>query len=165
EVAASFASGATNLPAAFKKSGAYDEALLLDLVSHVEAIAGSAYVVGTKKALARVTAGANVALYSELMKNELASTGRVANFNGMTLVQLPAVHKANSFDFAYDDDQLLVLPANDDRFIKIVFEGDDMIKQTTEATENQDMSLEHKFLTRFGVKTVFSSLFGEYKFI
>src|SRR5690606_24381568 len=45
EVAASFATGAANLPAAFKKTGAYDEQKLLELVSHVEAVAGSAYVV------------------------------------------------------------------------------------------------------------------------
>jgi hypothetical protein len=165
EVAASFASGAANLPAAFKKSGAYDEDAMLDLVSHVEAVAGSAYVVGTRKALAKVTAGSNVALYSDSMKNELATTGRVANFNGMTLIQLPAVHKANSFDFAYDDDQLLVLPANDDKFIKIVFEGDDLVRETTDNTANVDMSFDYSFIAHWGVKTVFSSLFGQYKFI
>jgi hypothetical protein len=162
EVAASFASAATNLPAQFKKTGAYDEDKLIELVSHVEAIAGSAVVVGTRSGLSKV---GNVEYFSNEMKNEKAGTGKVGQYNGMTFVQLPSVHKANSFDFAYDDKQLLVLPANDDRFIKLVFEGDDMINQTTEGTDNVDMSLEYKFLTKFGTSIVFSTLFGEYKLI
>lgn len=162
EVAASFASATTNLPAQFKKTGAYDEEKLMELVSHVEAQAGSAIVVGTRKGLAKI---GNVEYFSNEMKNEKASTGKIGSYNGMTIVQLPAVHKANSFDFAYEDNKLYVLPATDDRFIKIVFEGDDMIKQVNENTENVDMSLEYKFLTKFGVTVVFSSLFAQYDFL
>lgn len=162
EVAASFASAVTNLPAEFKKTGAYDEDKLMELVAHVEAVAGSAYVVGTRAALSKI---GNAEYFSENMKNEKAGTGRVGQYNGMTLVQLPAVHKANSFDFAYDDKQILILPANDDRFIKIVFEGEDMIKNTTEGTQNTDMTLEHKFITSFGTSVVMSTLFAEYKLV
>jgi hypothetical protein len=164
EVAASFASATATLPAAFQATGTYAEAELIELVSHVEAATGSEpVVVGTRIGLAKITAGLNTALYSDAMKNELANTGRVTNVNGMTLVQLPAVHKANSFDFAYDDNQLLVLPTNDDKFIKVVFQGEDMVRERTENTANQDMSFEYLFLTNFGVKSVFSSLFGIYK--
>lgn len=162
EVAASFASASTNLPSQFKKTGAYDEEKLLDLVSHVEAIAGSAIVVGTRKALNKI---GNVEYFSDDMKNQKASAGRVGQYNGMTLVQLPAVHKVNSFDFAYDDQKLLVLPANDDRFIKLVFEGDSMVKNTTDNTVNTDMTYDHSFITRFGCKLIFSVLFGEYELV
>lgn len=162
EVAASFASAATNLPAQFKKTGAYDEEALIELVSHVEAIAGSAIVVGTRKGLSKI---GNVEYYSEDMKNEKASTGKVGQYNGMTIVQLPAVHKVNSFDFAYSDDQLMILPLTDDKFIKIVFEGDSLVKETTDNTKNTDMTFDYGFLTRFGTNIVFSTLFAKYDFI
>lgn len=163
EVAMSFANAVTKLPAPFVATGSYDEAKLQDIIAHVEASTGSsAIVLGTRKALAQVTAGLNVSYYSDAMKNELARTGRIANVNGMTLVQLPAVHKQNTFDFAYNDNQLLILPNNNDRFIKIVFEGEDYVKEVNDETTNMDMSLEYKFITRFGVKSIFSTVFGVY---
>ena len=166
EVAAGFASATAQLPAAFKKSGAYDGDSMLDLVSKVEAATGSSPIVlGTRKGLSKITEGSNIALYTEAMKAELNSTGRIANFNGMTLVQLPAVFKPNSFDFAYDDNQILVLPSAENKFIKLVFEGEDYIKQVTEMTANNDMSLEYKFITHFGTAVVLSNLFGSYTLI
>lgn len=163
EVAMSFSNAVTKLPTELTATGTYDEAKLQELVAHVEAVTGSpAIVVGTRQALAKVTAGLNVSYYSDSMKNELARTGRIANVNGLTLVQLPQVHKQNTFEFAYDDNQLLVLPQNNDRFIKIVFEGEDYMKEVTDETVNMDMSLEYKFITRFGVSTIFSTLFGVY---
>lgn len=163
QVAASFAEVSSKLPAPFVETGSYDEAKLIDLVSHVEAATGSnAIVVGTRKALAQVTAGLNVAYYSDSMKNELANTGRIARVNGLTLVQLPVVHKQNTFEFAYDDNQLLVLPQTSDRFIKIVFQGDPHIKETQDEHVNNDMSFEMKMIERFGTAVVLSNLIGIY---
>lgn len=164
EVAAAFASASTQLPSVFQATGDYDEGKLIDLVSHVEAVAGSAIVVGTKKALAKVTAGANFATYTEGMKAELHNSGRVTNYNGMTLVQLPTVHKANSFDFAYDDDKLLVLPATDNKPIKLVFEGDSWVREINDHTANMDMSYDYRFITHFGTAVVFETLYGIYTF-
>ncbi len=163
EVAAAFASAGASLPAEFQASGSYDEGTLQELVSHVEAQAGSAIVVGSKKALSKITAGANLASYTEGMKADLHKNGRVAEYNGMTLVQLPAVHKANTFDFAYDDNQLLVLPNNGVKPIKLVFEGDSLVKETTDNKANIDMSFDYSFITRFGTKVVFDALYGVYK--
>lgn len=164
EVSASFAAATAQLPAAFKATGAYDQAELVEIVAHVEAATGSQpLVIGTRQALDKVTAGLNVALYSDAMKNELANTGRVANVNGMTLVQLPNVHKSNTFDFAYDPNKLFILPANDERFIKLVFEGDDEVKEIADNKENEDMTLEYGFITTFGAQVVFSTLFGIYE--
>jgi len=163
EVAMSFTNAVAKLPAPFVQSGTYEEEKLQELIAHVEASSGApAIVLGTRKALAQVTKGLSVEYYSNEMKNELARTGRVANVNGMTLVQLPTVHKANTFEFAYDDNQLLVLPNNNDRFIKIVFEGEDYVKEVNDETTNNDMSLEYKFITRFRVHSIFSTLFGVY---
>ena len=163
EVAMSFANAITKLPTEFTATGTYDEAKLQEIVAHVEAVSGApVVVVGTRQALAKVTAGLPVQYFSDAMKNELARTGRISTVNGLTLVQLPTVHKQNSFDFAYDDNQLLVLPQNNERFIKIVFEGEDYVKEVTDELGNMDMSLEYKFISRFGVSSVFSTLFGVY---
>lgn len=163
EVAMSFANAVTKLPTEFTATGTYDEAKLQEIVAHVEAVTGTqAIVLGTRQALAKVTAGLSVAYYSDAMKNELAKTGRIANVNGLTLVQLPTVHKQNTFDFAYDDNQLLILPQTNDRFIKIVFEGEDYMKEVTDEQTHVDMSFEYKFITRFGVNSIFSTLFGVY---
>lgn len=162
EVAASFASASAQLPSVFQATGAYDEATLIDLVARVEALAGSAIVVGTKKALSKITAGANFATYTEGMKAELHNNGRVGHYNGMTLVELPAVFKANTFDFAYNDDQLLVLPANGVKPVKIIFEGDSLVREVNDNTANMDMSFDYRFITRFGTAVVYESLFGIY---
>lgn len=163
EVAASFANATANLPAPFQATGVYAEDELMDIVAHVEAASGSnAIVVGTRKGLAKVWGGLDKALFTESMKNQLANTGRVEDVNGLTLAQLPSVHKANSFDFAYDDSQLLVIPSNDERFIKLVFEGDDEVKLVQDNEVNTDMSYEHKYITRFGTATVFGNVIGAY---
>lgn len=163
EVAASFAGGAGYLPTEFKATGTYDEGKLMDIIGHVEASSGSTpVVVGTRKALAKITAGANAALYSEQMKNELNQTGRVSTYNGINMVQIPNVHKANSFEFAYNDNRLLVLPSTEVKPVKLVFEGDSLVKEVSDGLTNQDMSMEYKFITRFGCSLVFSTLYGEY---
>lgn len=163
EIAASFASGAAQLPAQFQASGVYSEQDLIELHDHVQASSGSNPIIfGTKSALAKITSGLAVEWYSNEMKNERNSTGRIGTYLGMTLVELPVVHKAGTFDFAYDNNQLLVLPNNNDRFIKFVWEGDEEIKQTENQRENNDMNHEYLYITRFGTSVVFSSLFGLY---
>lgn len=163
EVAASFANATANLPAPFSATGVYDEEELMDIVAHVEAASGSnAVILGTRKGLMKIWGGLDKALFTEAMKTQLNNTGRVDNVNGLTLAQLPSVHKTNSFEFAYDDSQLLILPSNDDKFIKLVFEGDDEIKLVQDNEVNTDMSYEHKYITRFGTATIFNNIIGAY---
>lgn len=166
EVSATFAASAAQLPTQFQATGVYDQDDLISLYDHVLAATGSSpVIVGTKTALSKITSGGNVQWYSDSMKNELNQTGRVGTYLGMTLVQLPVAHKAGTFDFAYNNDQLLILPTNNDKFIKVVYEGDDLVKQTENEQENTDMSFEYLYLTKFGTNTVFSSLFGVYNLL
>lgn len=166
EVAASFQVGSTELPTQFRETGSYSEARLTDIYEHVAAATGSEPIVlGTKSALNQITAGTDVEWMSDNMKDELNATGRFAIYRGMRLVQLPQVHKSNTWDFAYDDKQLLILPATADKFIKVIFEGEDEIKENQDNQTNNDMSVEYKLLTNFGVKTIFSTLFGLYKLV
>ena len=166
EVAASFASVSGQLPPEFQKTGTFTLDNLLDLHAHVEASGGYAIVLGTKKALAQITKGANVALYTEAMKNETHARGNVTQFMGMTLVELPDAHKAGTFDFAYNDDLLLVLPTGTTpRPVKILIEGDlEFTRSINDPRANYDMASEHKVITRFGtVVIVDNGLFGIYE--
>ena len=166
EVAASFASVSSQLPAEFKKTGTFNLDELLDLYAHVEASGGESIVLGTKKALAQVTKGANVALYTEAMKNETHTRGNVSQFMGMTLVELPNAHKAGTFDFAYDDSKLLVLPTGTTpRPVKLLIEGElEFARDVQDPRSHYDMSYEHKVITRFGTAVVIDNgLFGIYE--
>lgn len=169
EVAASFTAAGSQLPTQFTVTGAYDEEKLIELHSHVEASGGSAIVVGTKKALSKITKGSNIYnTYTDAMKRELHSTGNVGEFLGMTLVELPAVHKAGTFDFAYRDDQLLILPVGGTaRPIKILIEGElEFSRDIRDPRSHYDMSYEHKVITRFGTAVVFNNgLFGIYNLV
>lgn len=163
EVANAFYGAAAYLPSEFKHTGTYSEDDLMEIVSHVEAVSGSVpMVVGTRKALAKVIGAVPTALYSEAMKNQRNTTGIIEYVNGVPLVQLPSVHKTNTFNFAYDDNKLLILPQTDVKPIKLVFEGDALIKEVSDGTVNKDMSLEYMFQTKFGTAVVFNTLYGEY---
>lgn len=162
-VALSFGNAAASLPTNLKATGTYDETELIELYSHVEAASGSRpYVVGTRAALAKITAGGDVQYFSDSMKNEINNTGRIGIWKGMTLITLPTVHKSNTFDFAYDDKQLLVLPSNNIKPVKLVFEGDSLMKETSNNTDNIDMSFDYSFIVEFGINVVFDGVFGAY---
>ena len=53
------------------------------------------------------------------------------------------------------------MPVTDNKFIKLIYSGDAMIKETTDATVNQDMTNEYYFIQRYGIATVIRTLFGK----
>ncbi|MCM3387326.1 hypothetical protein M3649_04155 [Ureibacillus chungkukjangi] len=161
-VAASFADAKNSLPTTFVQSGTYAEGKLIELFDHVKAANGAdAIVVGSKKALANVAN--DVTWYSEKMKDARNTEGRIGEYLGMTLVELPVVHKAGTFDFAYDQDVLYVLSNNGDKFIKLTIEGDDLVKVEDDPTAQIDMAFDYKHISRFGAAVVFSTLVGFYE--
>ena len=58
---------------------------------------------------------------------------------------------------------LWIMPVtNDNKFIKIVNEGDTQIKQVTEADSNADMTYEYELLQKLGVAIMFNLRFAMY---
>lgn len=162
-VAASFADAITALPNAFKQTGTYAQDKLITLYDHVDAASNRKPVIlGAKKAIGNI--GSDVTWYSDKMKDTRNENGHIGTFLGMDLAQLPVTHKAGTFDFAYADDILYVLPADGTKFISITIEGDDLIKATEDQTENIDMNYEYKHITRMGAAVKFSEAFGVYEF-
>lgn len=167
EIYLGFVSTMEYLPAQFKHTGNISADEVLEIADHVRASSGYAPIViaGTRRALRALTgeySGANSYLVSEKMKDEINQYGEMQMWEGMQLLEIPQVHVPNTFEFQIDDSKLMLLPANT-KPIKFVREGESMIDERMSPNDNMDMSLEHTFITRFGIATVFNSMYGMYE--
>jgi hypothetical protein len=163
DIYASFMGASQYLPAEFKKTGTFDDAKISDLIQHVSVANGYAPVIiaGTRNALKKIGASysAQSFLVSDDMKNRLNQNGILSVYENCQLLEIPQVFVPNTFTFSLDDTKLLVLPANV-KPIKVVREGDSIIEERTEGA--MDMSMEHTFITRYGIAVVFNNAYGEY---
>lgn len=169
EIYTNFMGAMEFLPTEFKTSGGFNAAAMHDIVDQVQVSNNYAPVViaGTRKALSKITGsmtGNYGSLLSDRMKEEINQTGATQMWDGIPLLEIPQVHIPNSFEFAIDDQKLIVLPANT-KPIKFVKEGESMIDEVTDHTQNKDMTLEYTFLTQFGIATVFNMYLGAYDLI
>lgn len=167
EIYMNFMSTMNFLPTEFKHSGSFSADEMAEIVAHVQAANNYAPVViaGTRKALKELSgtySGVNSFLVSENMKNQLNTQGQLDMWDGIPLLEIPQVHAPNTFDFMLDDKRLMVLPANA-KPIKLVREGQSMIKEVSDGTTNMDMSLEYTFITRFGLSVIFNEMIGMYE--
>lgn len=166
EIYANFMGTAQYLPTEFKATGSFSEDSALELADHVQVANNYAPIViaGTRKALRKITGvygAGNSFLVSEKMKEQLNEQGVFQQFQGIPLMEVPQAYAPNSFDFLVDDNVLMFLPANTQP-IKLVREGESMIKEVSDGTDNMDMTLEHTFLDNFGIAVVFSRFYGMY---
>lgn len=163
DIYASFMGASQYLPAEFKKTGSFDDTKISDLIQKVSTANGHAPVIiaGTRNALKKIGAAYSTQsfLVSEEMKNRLNQNGILNVYEGCQLLEIPQVFIPNTFTFSLDDTKLLVLPANT-KPVKVVREGESIIEERTEGA--MDMSMEHTFITRYGIAVVFNNAYGEY---
>ncbi|HHY20592.1 MAG TPA: hypothetical protein GX525_01630 [Bacilli bacterium] len=153
-----FYNAISGLPAAFGKTGSYSEADLQDLIAHVEAsTGGDAIIVGTKKALGKVTS----AVVSDSAKERYNQTGFYGVFNGNPMMAIKQSHKVGTYDFAISDNDLWIVTANN-KPIKFVTEGDAIFEQG-QATNNADRTVDILAGERYGVAIVLNQLYGQYR--
>lgn len=153
-----FYNGISGLPAAFGKTGSYSESDLQDLIAHVEAsTGGSAIIVGTKKALGKVTS----AVVSESARERYNQAGFYGIFNGTPMMAIKQSHKVGTHEFAISDNDLWIVTAND-KPIKFVTEGDAIFEQG-QATNNADRTVDILAGERYGVAIVLNQLYGQYR--
>lgn len=170
EIYTSFASTSNFLPSQFTHTGSFSEDKMDDIIAHVKASSNFADLVicGTRKALREIVgssySGANSFMLSENMKNDLNQTGMIQYWNGIPLLEIPQVHTANDFEFMLDDKTLMILPANT-KPIKVVTEGQSMIKAINDGVTNLDQTMEYTFIKRFGIGIIFDTSFGVYKLV
>ena len=154
-----FAEVLTKLPSQFIFNGTYDEAGILKTLGHVEADNNQMPIlVGTKVAIAKLQ-NRDVTSMSDEMKNQKNNLGYLETWNGYKCVVLPQVHKKGTFEFAFDDTKILVLPA-DAKPVKVCFEGESQVKEISEGTDNADKSLQTTITLKFGTAVVFSNMIG-----
>lgn len=136
---------------------------LLTLVEDVQTASGAeAVILGVKGALGKLRALGDTQWISNEMKQELHTTGRLGFFEGVKLVEIPQSFVVNTTTRQIDPSatSLFVMPATDNKFIKLIYSGDALIKEATAAQDNQDMTNEYYFIQRYGIATVIRTLFG-----
>jgi hypothetical protein len=144
-----------NLGTDYAVTGSFSETALNTMVAHVEASSGKeALILGTKAALALCTSAAP----SDNMKDTKNNLGFYGTLNGTRMLKIPQAHKAGTNTFALDDASLIVVPTLNDKMIKLIFEGDSLIRENM--TANADMSIEYEFVKRAGVAVVPASRYG-----
>lgn len=162
QIYATFMGALAKLPTEFKVSGSYSVANLRTMIQHVEASTGKVpMIAGTRTALANVIGSVTSGWVSETMKDQLNEGGMIASFEGIPVMPIPQVHKVNKFDFAIDNNRLLVVPA-DAKPVKFVYEGDARIMDNNDGQGNADQSVEYNFQLKYGSGIVFEEMFGLY---
>ena len=150
----------------FYKTGALEAAThdtFVTMVEDVQAANRGAEVVimGTKTALSKLKNLADVDWIAKEDRTDHRNMGHVGVFEGTRVVEIPQVFKKNDVsERLVKDDVLLIMPLADNKFIKLVYEGDAMIKEVTDNTVNQDMTYEVKYMTKLGVATMMGRYFG-----
>lgn len=134
----------------FPTAGAYDEDVLLELISHVEAAAGgkTATIIGTKKALRSI----KESIMSDGARDELHNMGYAGKFYGTPVVAVPQRHKVGSTDFIMDDSVLTII-AGDDKPLKVVYEGNPIVLMG-DPMKNSDFTQEYLYGVKYGTGIV-----------
>lgn len=135
---------------------------LITLVEDVQTATGKeAVIMGTKSALSKLNAVSETDWISDQMKEERHTLGRLGIWEGIRLVEIPQVFAANdTTKKLVDNSKLLIMPLADNKFIKVVNEGDAQIKEVTESANNADRTIEYEYQQKMGVGVVIGYLFG-----
>lgn len=155
-------SASNGLAAMWRKTGAIVEATLNSLCMDVAMATGCEVVImGTRAALSPVYALNSVSWASNEMKNEKYTTGRFGYWNGIRLVEIPQgilsideTKASGGAQYLVDNNKLFIMPMADNKFIKLVNEGDSQVYQVTDAATRRDMTYEYEFQTKIGVGIV-----------
>ena len=151
----SISSTTRGLTSTYVPTGTYTEDALLDLVQHVEASTeGVATIIGTKKALRKVT----TAVVSDEAKTDLYNTGFYGKFNGTNMVFIPQRHVVGTDTFLMDDNKIYVFAGND-KPIKVVNVGTGLMS-ANDPLQSADFSQNYLYGQEFGIGLAFSEKIG-----
>lgn len=149
------------LSATYGISGSFTEAKLDELIEHVEASTGlDAMILGTKSALSKIK-------YTTESQNNLDSRnkfGHYGDYKGTDMMVLKQAHKVGTDEFAIDNNFIMVIPKNPDKFVKLVVEGDSMIVEG-DGTNRKDFQNDYIFIKKAGIAVLSTSKFGIYRIV
>lgn len=147
------------LGATYAVTGTFTESKLDELIAHVEASTGmEAMIIGTKLALGKVKYTTEANANTEARNN----FGFYGNYKGTDMMVLKQAHKVGTQEFAIDNNFLLVVPKNPDKFVKLVVEGDSMIIEN-DGTNRKDFQRDYTFIKKAGIAVLSASKYGIYR--
>lgn len=161
------------LPASMKKSGALSTSTKANfdkLIENVEIVNGSGVVImGTKSALKKITALADVDWATNEQKAQIVATGRLGAYEGTTLIEVPQRLKIGAnlttlpdTDLLLPNDKLLIIPVVDDKFVKFYDLGETEIFEVTEKADLKDDFQTYEVRRAYGHQIVLGQYFGEW---
>lgn len=139
---------------------------IMELTEDIQLFTGQdVAILGTMPALAKLRRLEDVNWISAEAKTELFRTGRLGTFMGIRLIELRQALDPKTYNRMVNPsaDTLLFMPTgsnNNNKFIKLVYEGDARILHVQDETTLQDMTYEYKYQQKLGLSTVFGYQFG-----
>lgn len=146
-----------DLDNAFKYTGSYSEDEVLKVLAHVEALYGSAMLVGSKAALAKIKPD----YVGDASKDGYNALGHLSVFRGYDVVALSQYMKAGTNELGLSATDILVLPSAGEKIVNIVHEGDAIVQ---DKQNDSDLTIEHTFIKRAGIGLSVANGFGIIKF-
>ena len=159
---------ATQLPvqtSAFIGTGTIVKANFDAIIENVSAANGGAPVVlmGTKAALANLSALVPVNWIADKQKDSFADTGLIGVYEGNILVEIPQRFADRSLTTKiFPSNVIMIMPQVEDKFVKLVDEGDTQILEKTERGDYQSDLQSYEVQRRFGVGVVIGRQFGQW---
>lgn len=123
-------------------------------------------IYGTRMALKKLNALADVDWASVSQKEAVSATGILGTYEGANLVVVPQRFKDRSMSAkVFDDKKLFLMPMVDNKFVKFIDEGDTAINEITDRGEQNgrwDDIMTYEVQRRFGVAVVIGRYFGQW---
>lgn len=158
-IATAMGNAYSSLSAPYAQTGVYDGDVLATLITDVEVKTGlPCGIYGVKSAIKQIGSDLTVDTSSDQINNERFYTGYVGSFFGSPVIELMQGLKADG-TYAFNENDLIILPVGE-KPVKVIFEGDAIIRETEEANTLQP---EFFFGRKTGVGVVISTQFGMYR--
>jgi hypothetical protein len=137
-----------------------------DLLEEVSIRNGSDVVImGTKTALKKLNALADVTWASEKQKEQMNDLGRLGSYEGTTMIEIPQrLSLTNSNTKLITNGKLFIIPAGTDKFVKFVYSGETEIREVTEKGDHQDDFETYEITMDMGTDVILGQYFGVWTF-
>lgn len=172
QVYAEVATAINQLPARFKGTGTLVKADFDNIIQDVAAYNSSEVVVmGTKAALSKLSAIADVQWAPSEQKVSVMNSGNIGIYEGTRLVTIPTRFKdynlgtvSQPSDFIFPTNELLIMPVIGDagKFIKMIDEGDTEIIEKMEKGDYLSDLQTYQAQRRYGIACVLGRYFGSW---
>lgn len=123
-------------------------------------------IMGTKTALSKLKKLADIDWIAKEDRTDVRNMGHVGIFEGTRVVELPQVFAKNDTTTKMvDPNVLLIMPLADNKFVKLVYEGDSRVKSIEDMQSLKDMTYEFKYMTKLGCSVMIGRYFGTWNIV